>query len=277
MDAVSWLGLEATHNPNRYFMPIEPGVCTGFRPMFLFGGCGLGAAIAAMEKTSGRPIVWATAQYLSYANPGSVLDVDVTIAATGKYVTQARAVGHVGDREVFTVNGALGERPSDPTGTWDDMPDVADPDDCPPRHSAWAIEGSFNSRLDQRVAVAPGTGPDEWPAEGDPLSLDAVETGRIALWTRMPEMLSVSASSLAILGDYVPMGIGQALGVPTSSNSLDNPIRVIQPVETDWYLLDIRMDAVRNGFGHGQVLLWSQTGELMATASQSAIVRERKE
>ena len=43
-------------------------------------GSGLGAAISALEGTSGRQCVWATAQYLSYAKPGEVVDVDVTIA-----------------------------------------------------------------------------------------------------------------------------------------------------------------------------------------------------
>jgi hypothetical protein len=38
---------------------------------FLFGGCGLGAALVALEAASGRPTVWATAQYLSYAPTGS--------------------------------------------------------------------------------------------------------------------------------------------------------------------------------------------------------------
>ncbi|HEX6166497.1 MAG TPA: acyl-CoA thioesterase, partial [Acidimicrobiales bacterium] len=65
MDARTWLGLEPTHNPMRWVLPITPGIST-VGP-FLFGGCALGAAIAALEETSGRPVVWATAQYLSYA------------------------------------------------------------------------------------------------------------------------------------------------------------------------------------------------------------------
>jgi len=42
---------------------------------------------------------------------------------------------------------------------------------------------------------------------------------------------------------------------------------------TEWVLLDIRIHAVANGFGHGVVHLWSDDGTLMATASQSTIVR----
>ena len=43
MDVRSWLGLEATHNPMRWILPVTPGISTGHQ--FLFGGCGLGAAI----------------------------------------------------------------------------------------------------------------------------------------------------------------------------------------------------------------------------------------
>lgn len=129
MDARSWLGLQGTHNPYRWILPVTPGLSTGGG--FLFGGCGLGAAIEALEGTTGRPIVWAAAQYLSCANPPSCLDVDVTVAVSGKQVTQARATGRVADREIFTVNAALGDRPLEHQGQWVTMPHVNAPADCP--------------------------------------------------------------------------------------------------------------------------------------------------
>jgi acyl-CoA thioesterase II len=94
MDPRSWLGLEPTHNPTRWILPVTPGISTGGG--FLFGGCGLGAAIAALEGTTARPVIWATAQYLSYARPPSIVDIDVRVAVSGKQVSQARAGGHRG-------------------------------------------------------------------------------------------------------------------------------------------------------------------------------------
>jgi hypothetical protein len=44
-------------------------------------------------------------------------------------------------------------------------------------------------------------------------------------------------------------------------------------VPTEWVLLDIKVHAIRNGFGHGVVHLFAEDGTLMATASQSTIVR----
>ncbi|MBP7651712.1 MAG: thioesterase family protein, partial [Phenylobacterium sp.] len=123
--------LQPTHNPHRWFMPLTPAVCVGPPDsLFMYGGIGLASAIAAMERTCGRPVIWATAQYLSYARPGSVVDLDVRVPVQGKYNSQARVIGHVGDQEIFTVNAALGARPSTVSHQWVSMPDMPPPEDC---------------------------------------------------------------------------------------------------------------------------------------------------
>ncbi len=260
MDAKTFLGLEPTHNPNRWVLPVTPGVST--RGNFLWGGCGLGAGIEAMEGTTGRPVVWATAQYLSYAATGSIMDIDVTVAVAGNSVTQARAVGHVGDREVLTVNAALGSRDLPAEGSWGSMPVVPPPDECPRRVND--DSDTMMARLDFRLAEARAW--DEMAGEPSP-------DGRCSMWARMPDVLEMSGAALAILGDYVPMGIGQALGRHGGGNSLDNTLRMVRVVPTEWVLLDIQVHAIANGFGHGLEHLWAQDGTLLATASQSTIVR----
>lgn len=262
MDAREFLGLEATHNSHRWYLPVVPGISTGHQ--FLFGGCALGAAIEAMECTTGRPLIWATGQYLSYAHPPEILDIDVTVAMEGRQITQARAVGHVGDREIVTVNAALGGRTDPASGTWSVPPVVPPPDECPQRVLRLPGEDSIMSRTEVRLANAR-----PWAdLDGDP-SPD----GRSALWARIPDLLDGSAATLAILGDFVPFGISQALGMMGGGNSLDNTLRIVQVVPTEWVLLDIRIDAVAEGFGTGTVLLWAEDGTLLATASQSTIVR----
>jgi acyl-CoA thioesterase len=263
MDARTWLGLEPTHNPMRWVLPVTPGIST-VGP-FLFGGCALGAAIAAMEATSGRPVVWATAQYLSYAHPPSILDIDVTLAVQGHSITQARVVGHVADTEILTVNAALGTRDLPVEGSWVEMPAVPRPEDCDVRSPRFPGTESIMDRIDVRLASARA-----W----DEMDGNPVPDGRSMLWARMPDLLDLSSgASLAILGDYVPFGIGQALGRIGGGNSLDNTLRVYRLVPTEWVLLDIRVHAVAHGFGHGAVHLWSEDGSLLATASQSTIVR----
>ena len=263
MDARNFLGLEGTHNPYRWVLPVHPGVCTP--EGFLFGGCGLGAAIAALEATTGRPVVWATCQYLSYARPPEVLDLDVTVAVSGHQTTQARATGHVADREVFTVNAALGRRPMEAEGTWAEMPAVPAPEQCARREMRIDTGGEYlPDRLEVRLAAARSI--TELPGPGMP-------GGRSALWAKLPDVLDLSSAALAVLGDYVPFGIGQALGLRAGGNSLDNTLRLGRIVPTEWVLLDIRVHQVVNGFGHGDVHLWSESGTLLATASQSTIVR----
>ncbi len=262
MDATEFLGLQPSHNPYRWHLEVTPGLSTSGG--FLFGGCGLGAAIAALEGTTGRPLVWATAQYLSYATPPSVVDIDVTIAVEGRQSSQARAVGHVADREIFTVNAALGRRPLDVDETFVRPLDVPAPEDCDPRPLRIPGEESIMSRLEVRLASARA-----WEdMRGNP-----APGGRSALWARIPDLLEPSAGTLAILGDYVPFGIGQALGAFAGGNSLDNTLRVRRIVPTDWILLDIQVDGIANGFGHGTIHLYAQDGTLMASASQSTIVR----
>ena len=261
MDALEFLGLRPTHNPRRWVLPIVPGIATAGR--FLFGGCGLAAAICALEQTTSRPVVWATAQYLSYANVGDTMDLDVTLASEGHHTSQARVVAGVVGREILTVNAALGERPLPWSGQWERMPDVASPLDCEVRESRWDVNDSIMERMEFRLASGR-----QWEDfDGSP-SPD----GAMALWVRFPG-LETSAASLAVLGDYVPAGIAQALGRWTFANSLDNTLRIAQVVPTEWVLCDIRIHAIQHGFGHGLVHLWAEDGTLLATASQSAIVR----
>ena len=150
MDASEFLGLRATHNPLRWYLEVVPGICTD--DQFLFGGCGLGAAIEALERTTDRPVVWAVAQYLSFAHPPEIVDIDVTVARSGHQTTQAHAVAHVGDREILTVNAALGARDGGYDGQWARFPDVPRPDDSPLRQRITRVDDSLAQRLEMRLA-----------------------------------------------------------------------------------------------------------------------------
>lgn len=258
--------LQPTHNPHRWFMPLTSAVCVGPPDnLFMYGGIGLASAIAAMERTCGRPVIWATAQYLSYARPGSVVDLDVRVPVQGKYNSQARVIGHVGDQEIFTVNAALGARPSTVSHQWVSMPDMPPPEDCE-RSVLWGDqEDNLNGRLDVRMAKGRyGEGPRTGQLSAD---------GRLVMWIKPVEDYEVDASMLAIMADYVPSGVGAALGKPGGGNSLDNTLRIRRIVPTKWVLCDIQITGIHGGFAHGVMNLFAQDGELMATASQSVIVR----
>ncbi|HXQ60347.1 MAG TPA: acyl-CoA thioesterase [Acidimicrobiales bacterium] len=261
MDARHFLGLEPTADPLRWRLPVTPAVCTPGR--FLYGGCGLAAGIVAMEAASGRPTVWATAQYLTYAPTGSVLDWEVVLAAVGGGTTQARAIGRLGDQEVLTVNAALGLRDLEVSGTWLEPPVVPPPDDCPLQESPPLFADTVLQRVEHRVA----RGRLFSELDGSPGGADS------AFWARVPGHLEPSAATLAVIGDYVSGGVSQPLGARTMGRSLDNTLRVVRLVPTTWVLCDIHMHALANGFGHGLAHLWAEDGTLLATASQSISVR----
>ena len=265
MDAVAFYGLERTSDPNHWRLPVVPTLCSGLGA--LFGGCGLGACVEALEQATGRPLVWATGQYLSYARPPAVIDIHVDEVVRGHQVSQARAVASVDGGEILTVNAALGHRNVAHTGEWAEMPVVRPPMECPERQILERHEGSIMDRVDMRLADARGFD-----------DLDGIPgTGRCALWVRLPGLLEMSPAALAIVGDYVPFGISQALGQRAGGNSLDNTLRVMHRTPTEWILADIRVHAIADGFGHGLVHLWAEDGTLLGTASQSTIVRNWRE
>jgi acyl-CoA thioesterase len=256
--------LRATHNSHRWFLPVTDDVVVGTKAQpFLFGGVGMAAAIRAMERTCGRSAIWATAQYLSFARLGQVVDLDVWTPAVGHHVSQARVIGHVQDHEILTVNASLGERPGEIEGQWVEAPQVAPPEDCE------TVVDSPNEVLGVRVRL------EVRRAEGRYRSrqIEGRGAGRLVLWLRPRDGHPIDTAILAIAADYVPMAISDAIGVPAGATSLDNTIRFARVVPTDWLLAEIQIADVHKGIVHGAMRLFARDGTLMALAGQSMILR----
>jgi acyl-CoA thioesterase II len=256
-----FLALNHPIDTQRWQLPLTPKVSGGRGS--LFGGVGLAAGIVALEHATNRPVIWATGQYLSLTKLDERLDLEVLLPAIGRSVVQGRVVGHVGDREVITVIGAAGARPSAAEGCWESFPAPPPPLDCPlvpHRHGAESLHEHIELRLAYGCFGFSGFG----TPSGD---------GRSRLWARMPEV-EHDAGALAIIADYMPSVVGNAMGRIMHCTSLDNTIRFGRLQPTEWILCDNRMEYAGNGFGHGTVHLWSESGALLATASQSMIVRE---
>jgi acyl-CoA thioesterase len=79
--------------------------------------------------------------------------------------------------------------------------------------------------------------------------------------------------ALAIIADYMPSALGNALGRIAYCTSIDNTIRYAHVDDSEWVLCENHMDYVGDGFGYGSVNMWSESGQLLATASQTVIVR----
>ena len=254
--------------PGRYRLEVTPQLCVGPPDnLFLFGGAGMAAGLAAVEALTGRPTVWAAAQYLSYARPGQTLTLDVKVPVSGKYTSQARVIISAGDSEILTVNAALGARPDAPEAQWAAMPDVPPPEACPVMEYNWVRrEDDINHRFIKRVAAGRFGAAQ---SEGGP-SPDGIAR----LWLRMTDPREmVDRIALAMMADFLPSSVGNALGTAAGGNSLDNTIRFARMMPTEWVLADLRIHAASQGFVHGRVHLFAQSGALLATASQSLILR----
>lgn len=248
--------------PNTFDLPLT-NRCTGGGRGSLFGGVGLAAGIAAMETVAGKQPVWATGQYLATLFPPDVLQLDVSLPAVGRSVTQSRVIGTADGREVITVLGAVGERVEEVRGVWDVMPDAASPEDCADVERSVDVE-SIHNHVEVRIA----RGMFGFTGAGEPSG-----DNRTLLWVRMREVRH-DAAALAIMADYSPSSLGNAAGRVLSVSSLDNTIRFadLSGHEGGWILCDNRIEFAGNGFAHGSCLMWAEDGVLLAMASQSMSV-----
>jgi acyl-CoA thioesterase len=256
---LSRLGLSPTSDPHRWRVHVEDEVVTSAGA--LHGGCGFGAAVEAMAASSGRPLVWATAQFVAHAAAGSILDLDVDLVVQGHRVTQARARLVHGGHEVLTVVGTFGSRDFPVERTWSGPPKAPVPLESPPR------ERGHEVLLDRwQARVARGRLPEH--LDGRPGS------GSSASWYRLPDGRStVTAGDLAVLGDFLVLDLSDALGFRVTGNSLDNTLRVGMLGPAEWVLVDVEVSLVARGFASVQAQMWSEDGVLLGIASQTMVVR----
>jgi acyl-CoA thioesterase-2 len=264
ISSAQFLDLDHPIDTNRWRLPIIEKT-TGGRGS-LFGGVGLAAGVVALEQATNKPIVWATGQYLGITQQPSSLDLEVSLPAVGRNVTQGRVVGHLtgadSAKEIITILGACGQRASNAKGLWLKKPEVAPPEDCPLLEREQ--DGiSIHNHVDVRIA----RGMFGFSGTGDPSG-----DGGNVLWIRMPRVHH-DRGALAIIADYMPSALGNALGQIAYCTSIDNTIRYAHVTDSEWVLCENHMDYVGEGFGYGSVNMWSQDGSLLATASQTVIFR----
>lgn len=254
--------LETTDVPTRFTW--EPSAYLLTPAGTLQGGAALGGVASALSTVTGRPLLWATAQYLSYAAGTDRYTLDVTVEVAGHNTTQARCVVTRDGREVLTAHAALGGRTIEHGGVWAIMPEVPAPDDCEPYQFFKPSENDLAGLIDVRLA----RGRQQSHLDGTP------GDGSWAVWFRVEKGVhDTCVGELAFISDFAPMAFSDALGHAYAGNSLDNTIRMGTLVPTEWVLLSVHVNHVMNGFGHANADLWAQDGTLLAQGSQTAVVR----
>jgi acyl-CoA thioesterase len=270
-----FLDLLAGDEPGRFHFTVEDHLARIDGK--LYGGTAIAASIVASELFTGRSVLWTTTQFVSTAPSGAEITVTAEALAVGRRTSQVRVTGTDGGGAVmFASLGAMGATGGDlPAGAFEGRPQVAPPDDSTP----WS--GPFQSFADR---LPPGVQLPELPRDvGFHRALEFREPeirshpdpgpGRMCLWVRRRDGGPATPAIIAYMADMVPLSVSKGLGVLAFGLSLDNTIRVGEPAETDWVLIDLRPHLAVGGFGHGNAHVWTPDGRLVATASQTAAMR----
>ena len=226
----------------------------------LYGGTGLAVAVLAMQAASGRDVLWATTQFVAQPPMGAVVGWRTEVLAEGKRSTQLQVRASSEGATTFVALGSAGVLAADGlTGRYREMPRVAGPEESTKRESLAGIPNpdSYTRLIELRETdvLDPETGPD------------------VAIWVRRRDDAPFTPVGLAFAADFVPLAIARAAGKVGAGSSLDNSMRFRGGDVEGWILLELRGDFAEGGYGHGSVLAWSSTGELLAAGSQTAAMR----
>ena len=239
-----------------------------------YGGAALAASIAASEHITGRTALWSTTQLIGTAALGEVIELRTEVLASGRSVDQTTVRGVVGDRVIFNaVGGASSPMDGGIAGTAQLMPKVPPPDDC----GRWGGPLNPSGGGDTGFGAVPEIGHHlvSEHRHAELLEPDPTRPGHMAMWARLagdraPASADLTPAVLGFLADMVPISVSKGCGVAGAGTSLDNSLRLGEPADSEWVLLDLDAHVAVGGFGHGQVHLWSPDGRLLATGTQSA-------
>lgn len=220
------------------------------------GGATLASVVAALEAQTKRPLIHASAQFLSSAAVDQPFDIAITAMKAGRSITQALVTIVVDEQDVAYVTAALGAREEVGPSAWEVAPDVPPPEACPPIPFVRKDAGDLHSHLDMRLALDPRTDPE----------------GRTCFWVKSDIAGPTPAALLGLIADYLPEAIHMNIGQRAGAVSLDNVIRIARRAASDWLLCDVQLSAVIAGLFHGRIAIFARDRTLLATGGQSGAV-----
>ena len=221
----------------------------------MMGGVTTGAVLDAMERATGRDVLWMSAHFLSGAPAETDFAISLDILKTGRRITQARGWLGFDDQTVMAVQASLGEADPGPLTQFAAMPNVAAPEECPVKSHTGDVVGENDlfSQFERRIADS-----------------DEIK-GRERIWFRQVGEPPVSAGLIAILADHLAGAITRTRG----SVNLDSSLRMVSRRPSRWILVDSQIEAYGATLYHGQMNLYAEDGTLLALASQSGMLPSR--
>lgn len=244
-----WIPEAIAHN--RYLLRASQAGCVGIPGRFaMMGGVTSAAAITAMELATGKQLLWSATQFVSPAPAKTDFRIEIEILKPGGRTTQAQATLRNGDRVVLISSAALGELSDGESIQYCEPIATLDPESSPVKDSeGLGVPGDLFDQVERRTA-----------AQSD-------EEGFESLWFRPLGGFETSSGMLAVLGDFLPGALSKTRG----SASVDNTLRVHSLTRSEWFLAESRIQAIQGRLYQGTMNIFSQTGGLLAVASQTGI------
>ncbi|MCK9541564.1 MAG: thioesterase family protein [Novosphingobium sp.] len=244
----------------------EGRLCVGYPgSRFLFGGTIVAGCAEAIARSVGLPPTVMAVQFFSKVEPEETITFAVSQSARKGRIRQVQVHAAVGPRPVAEVLAVAGSRDDAEAWPGRTRPDVPPPERCRPVSIARLMSSNLQALFELRLVA--GALPDRpgWTCE---------RAGRTVFWVRSRDGRPADRPLLAILGDFLALGISGAMGHTASGTSLDNHIRFIADGPADWVLCEIEMIAIADGLIHGRMHMLAPDGAMLAIASQTMALRQ---
>ena len=247
-----WSPQLLTGQTHSFVITASPQACVGPTDhQFFMGGAAMATAIDAMQRSLGKPLLWATTHFLNQGMLGEQFHVDVQLVAGGRSVSQAMTTLSRGDKVLQRTIAALGVRHSEPDRQFIHMPNVIAPNDCPvKKHDAFSASSPLIKKFERRTA------------------LEDSEAGLEHMWVRPRFTASISAPLLSLISDFFLGSHERSRG----GTSLDNTFRLCALQQTDWVLCVAQAASFSRGVMHGTQHMFAKDGTLLATSSQTGLL-----
>ena len=213
--------------------------------------------------------------------PAGPMEIRVEVLRRGNAACQLRAAlsstSRPGPGLEVSATFARDRRGPDMRGV--DMPDVPPPDQCEDAGDRAAGRDSkrvarpFFHNYDVKLALGTALWRPGWKRG----------PARMAYWYRYrkPQRVGSFLDPLAIppIADTMPPALARGVG-PESPRyhapSLDLTVHFVEPSEADWYLVDVHCQRARVGYATADADIWDDRGKLIARASQTMMLRQRR-
>lgn len=250
--------------PNRRTIVIDITHCVGTRRRrFLFGGVATALCLETLESVLRLPLRIISLQFVAPTMLGSELALEVT-RSNGRGTVQAGIEGKVEGITVLNGFGALDRRAEEFSQCCAAaMPDAPPPADCPVLLAHAEADQDAHSRLEIRHVKG---------RFGIFSKEEQTVDGKVQVWMRASSG-SLTSAHLAMAADFLPSTSGNATGRRAGGSSLDNTLRLMGPVETEWVLVEYAIRDINRGVAHGTVEIWDQSRRLAALGSQTFVLR----